>query len=107
VINHNDPILPEVKVSGSSPFATIGGYFIHERFEAGLSIENIIATQISLAGIDAKIKMYYFLPSVKPGESVVVGEKIGTAQNIANKYGGDMIPHVHLEIVSIDPELFE
>ena len=54
VINHNDPILPEVKVSGSSPFATIGGYFIHERFEAGLSIENIIAPQINLAGIDAK-----------------------------------------------------
>lgn len=54
------------------------------------------------------VKMFYFKP--KPGiigKAVVQGDTIGTAQDISKKkkdYKG-MIPHVHLEIISIDPAI--
>lgn len=53
LINHNDPILPEVKVSGASPFASIGGYFIHDLFEIGLAVDNLIAPNVKMDGIGA------------------------------------------------------
>lgn len=51
VINHNDPILPNGKAKGLAPFTSIGGYFIHDLFEVGLSIENIIASKVDLGGL--------------------------------------------------------
>lgn len=39
------------------------------------------------------------------GEKVVKGQELGKAQNIADMYP-DMIPHIHMEIRSIDPDLF-
>ena len=48
LINHNDQILPDTKINGLAPFASIGGYFIHDLFEAGISVENIIASQVDL-----------------------------------------------------------
>lgn len=43
------------------------------------------------------------------GHRVGQGEKIGTAQDIAEKYNTDekhMNPHVHLQIKSVDPDWF-
>lgn len=44
------------------------------------------------------IKIFYMLPSVKPGQYVTRGQAIGTAQKISTKYGGGMIDHVHVEV---------
>lgn len=56
------------------------------------------------------VKMWYLSPVlVKPGQQVMQGQAIGTAQKISTKYGSGMIDHVHVEVWpngvgrSIDP----
>lgn len=51
-------------------------------------------------------KMFYFEPYAKlVGENVLAGEAIGIAQDISQKYGGDMKPHVHVELYKLNPTL--
>ena len=38
------------------------------------------------------------------GKYLARDEILGVAQDISQKYGGQMKPHVHLTVVSIDPE---
>ncbi|MHC4703362.1 MAG: peptidoglycan DD-metalloendopeptidase family protein [Planctomycetota bacterium] len=49
-------------------------------------------------------RVLYVDPCVESGAIVKSGQTIGQAQDIASKYGGGMINHVHVE-VSIDPTL--
>ncbi len=52
------------------------------------------------------IKMWYFKPyPCVIGRDICQGQPVGRAQDISKKYPG-MIPHIHLEIDHIDPELF-
>ena len=52
-----------------------------------------------------EIKLFYVdLNKDLIGKCVEKGKTIGIAQDISKKYPG-MIPHVHLRIVKIDPEL--
>jgi hypothetical protein len=52
------------------------------------------------------IKMFYPEPDqFLIGSDVNEGDRIGIAQNIATKYGGGMIPHIHLQVDKVDPEL--
>jgi len=54
------------------------------------------------------IKMFYF--EVWPhliGKYLKRDEVIGMAQDISKKYGGQMEAHIHLSVVSIDPEFLE
>jgi len=37
---------------------------------------------------------------------VEAGEVIGTAQDISKKYGEGMLPHIHVEALSLDVSLF-
>jgi hypothetical protein len=58
-----------------------------------------------IKGKQIEIKMFYFKPrDGLKGMEIQKGEIIGIAQNIAEKYPG-MIPHIHVEVVSIDPEI--
>ncbi len=41
IINHNDPNLPNNKLSGIVPTASIGAYIITDAFEGGISIQDI------------------------------------------------------------------
>ena len=55
-------------------------------------------------------KMFYIKPAIKPGTRVEQGQTIGIAQDISSNYGLDyrgkpMVPHVHFEITSINPEI--
>ena len=46
-----------------------------------------------------KVKMFYMLP--KPGligKAVTAGQEIGRAQDISEKYGAPMKPHIHVEV---------
>lgn len=46
------------------------------------------------------IKIFYFRPNILAiGKDLKMGEHIGTAQNIASKYGKGMIPHIHFELM--------
>ena len=52
------------------------------------------------------VKMFYLEPMRQLiGKRVRMGEVIGIAQKISDKYP-DMIDHIHLEIESVNPELF-
>lgn len=52
------------------------------------------------------VKMFYFqLDYGLVGKQVEKGQVIGQAQDISKKYPG-MIPHIHFEIESVDPEIF-
>jgi len=52
------------------------------------------------------IKLFYLEPMRQLiGQRIRMGQTIGVAQDISKRYEG-MIPHVHLEITSIDPALF-
>ena len=58
---------------------------------------------VLIQGKHMSIKMFYFkLDRSLIGTSVKQGAKIGTAQDISEKYPG-MIPHIHVRIVSLDP----
>ena len=61
---------------------------------------------IEIVGSQCAVKMFYFRPSVLPGVFVKQGEAIGRAQDISKRHGGGMKPHIHLEIRSIDPDIF-
>jgi murein DD-endopeptidase MepM/ murein hydrolase activator NlpD len=54
------------------------------------------------------IKLFYVkVAQGMIGKEVKAGEVIGEAQDVTLKYKGQgMLPHVHLEIVEIDPLLF-
>jgi len=53
------------------------------------------------------IKMFYFkFDKSLIGKQVAQGDIIGTAQDISKLHGSEMLPHIHVEIISIDPDLF-
>lgn len=58
-----------------------------------------------------KVKMFYMAP--KPGiigKAVTAGQEIGRAQDISEKYGAPMKPHIHVEVYNngtlLNPEEF-
>jgi len=67
-------------------------------------------THFSGVVIDAhriSIKMFYIeVDKSRIGQSVKAGDIIGRAQDISKKYGGGMLPHIHLQIDRCDPLLF-
>ena len=51
------------------------------------------------------LKMFYFTPELKYiGQTLPKGHFIGIAQDISKRYEG-MIPHIHVQVESIDPGL--
>ena len=61
------------------------------------------ANDRSIKGIEIKnasyrVMLFYVENQLPIGTKVTKGQKIATAQNIAGKYGGGMINHVHLEV---------
>ena len=62
---------------------------------------------VVLQGEHMRLKMFYLSPDRSLiGKKVKAGQVIGTAQDISQKYSPAMMPHIHLEIVEMDPELF-
>lgn len=54
-----------------------------------------------------KLKMFYFTPHKHLVKTFVEeGAIIGVGQDIRQRYGKDMIPHIHIEIVRADYDLF-
>jgi murein DD-endopeptidase MepM/ murein hydrolase activator NlpD len=53
---------------------------------------------VFIEGADFDVKIFYMTPlSNIVGKSVKMGEKIGEAQAISQKYGGKMKDHIHVE----------
>ena len=50
------------------------------------------------------VKMWYFVPYEDLIlDEVKAGQEIGIAQDISKKYGGGMLPHLHLGLWSLEP----
>ena len=50
------------------------------------------------------VKMWYFTPYEDLiHDQVKAGQEIGLAQDISQKYGGSMLPHIHLGLWSLEP----
>lgn len=65
---------------------------------------------ISVLSIDSNVllRIYYVKPQVRIGDTVQIGDIVGTAQDIAKRYGGaegGMGNHVHYELL-VDPLVF-
>ncbi len=88
--------------SGQEVVSPINGKIIREaRPYAGSKYSGLL-----IEGEHMAIKMFYFEPyKYMAGMKVRKGEPVGIAQDISEKYSG-MAPHIHLEIVSADPEIF-
>lgn len=59
---------------------------------------------ISTAQITIKI-FYVDILDWLIGKQIDQGDMIGLAQDISNRYGLEMTPHVHLAIIALDPEI--
>lgn len=91
-------------IRGQSVFAPIDGKI--ERFARPYA-DDINYSGLVIQGKHARIKMYYLTPVVEVGSFVKASAVVGFAQDISEKYGSDMTPHIHLEFETINPELFE
>lgn len=47
-------------------------------------------------------RLLYVLPDVDVGQAVAIGDVVGTAQDIAKRYGNGMKNHCHLELQAVD-----
>ena len=68
--------------------------------------KDILYAGVLIRASYCELKMFYFEP-LKGFlfKDVEMGQVIGKAQDIGKKYKG-ITPHIHLEITSINPELF-
>jgi len=63
-------------------------------------------TGLVLEGNDCVLKIFYVRPLRSLFKKwVEQGEVIGKAQDISAKYGGGMLPHVHVRVISYNPQL--
>lgn len=60
--------------------------------------DNLTYTGIEIKNAQFSVKMFYLTPFVTIGKKVIIGEKIGTAQNLKTKFGPQMTNHVHIEV---------
>ena len=61
-------------------------------------------TGVEIEGERGVVKLLYINPLNNIlGKTVSAGDIVGYAQDISKRYSPDMTPHVHLEIVSLDP----
>jgi len=62
---------------------------------------------LEISGKAYAVKMFYLSPTVQGGEYVNEGDLVGYAQDISQKYGSIVPPHIHLEVrvggVVVDP----
>lgn len=95
----------DYKVSpGENVFSPISGKVTRFPFPYG---DDLKWTGIEIKNDDYSMKIFYMKPSVKIGDAVSAGQVIGTAQNIASKYGTSMTNHIHVEIRDTTGKLLE
>ena len=93
-------------IPGDKVYAPVKGRVTRIAYPYPDPHEGIMYSGLVLKASNYEIRMFYFEPlKTVLRTEVEEGQHIGHAQNIGLKYSG-MISHVHLEIRSINPELF-
>ena len=89
-----------VAVPGTPVYSPVTGKFVR----AGRPYANDNRYQlVVIHGQGKEFKLMYVepLPTLKPGDTVRYGKQVGTAQDIAAKYGQGMLNHIHVEVRTI------
>ena len=89
-------------VPGQIVKAVIAGKLVSAYPYAG----DVIFAGCRIWGKEWMSKMFYFIPYThRINEDVLAGEDIGIAQDISAKYGGGMLPHIHVGLYKLNPTL--
>lgn len=90
-------------IPGQAVVAPIGGVVTRKAYPyADRSYSGLV-----IQGKNCRIKLFYVEPIIGViGKTVKQGETIGYAQDITLRYDDNMKPHIHLEIESINPDVF-
>ena len=95
-----------VCIPGQDVVSPINGVVVREKIPYATPSKGILFGGLLIKNSDCEITMFYFEPLREVIKMPVAkGQVIGTAQDIGLRYPG-IIPHVHLEFTSINPELF-
>lgn len=93
-------------IPGQEVWAPTRGMVVRIAYPYAEPYKDIMYSGILIEANDCAIKMFYFEPLKTILKTTVEeGQLVGHAQDISVRYPG-MIPHVHLEILSMNPELF-
>lgn len=85
-----------VAIPGEPVFSPVGGRFV--RTGRPYADDDALSLVV-LEGRGYLVKLMYVkpLPDLLPGEPVAAGQMIGTAQDVRERYGAKITPHVHVE----------
>jgi murein DD-endopeptidase MepM/ murein hydrolase activator NlpD len=94
---------------GQDVFAPISGNIVRVAYP----YDDKSYSGLVIANQHMAVKLFYLVPSVTSGHHVNKGDVIGFAQDISERYPPPndkkwmiMEPHIHVEIVSLDPDIF-
>ena len=88
---------------GQPVYAPISGHIVRE----ARPYANEEYSGLVIQGENMCVKLFYLSPyRGNIGKYVEQGDVIGKAQDISMKYGSPMVPHVHLQIEHINPDIF-
>jgi murein DD-endopeptidase MepM/ murein hydrolase activator NlpD len=85
--------------AGQAVKAPISGYVTKIGF-AYAGDTNLKYVEVTNPALHYKARVFYLRPKVEVGEAVHLGETVGTAHTLQQKYPGGMTDHVHLEITN-------
>jgi len=95
-----------VCIPGQDIVSPIKGVVVREKIPYSEPVDGIMFSGLLIKNSDCMITMFYFQPLREILKMPIAkGQRLGVAQDISKKYPG-MIPHIHLQIDSINPELF-
>jgi murein DD-endopeptidase MepM/ murein hydrolase activator NlpD len=84
--------------AGQSVDAPISGYVTKIGY-AYPGDQTLKFVEITNPALHFAARVFYVNPKVEVGETVAVGDAIGTAHSLQRKYPGGMTDHVHLELL--------
>ena len=93
-------------IPGQDIVSPINGVVVREKIPYSTKSQGILFGGLLIKNSHCEITMFYFEPLKEVIKMPIIkGQVIGKAQDIGLRYPG-IVPHVHLQIDSINPELF-
>lgn len=86
---------------GEAVHSPVAGRFIRAGYPYANDRRYRLAVIHGNDGREWKLMYVDPLPTLTPGTQISAGQRIGTSQDVAAKYGPPMQPHVHVEVRTI------
>jgi murein DD-endopeptidase MepM/ murein hydrolase activator NlpD len=91
---------------GQPVLAPISGYVTRVGF-AYAGDQDLKYVEVTNPALGYVARVFYVDPSVEVGQTVRLGEPVGTAHSLQAKYPGGMTDHVHMELAGPDRQRFD